>query len=72
MNTQKMIHKMLGKDVSSKNKSMTEFINENKSEIDAAIHRVAPGISLNNSDRAQWINNDEGLYNWAKRSGVRV
>lgn len=23
---------------------------------------------MNNSDRAQWIDNDEGLYNWWKSS----
>lgn len=23
---------------------------------------------MNNTDRSQWIDNDEGLYNWWKRS----
>ena len=27
---------------------------------------------LNDSERRDWIMNDEGLYNWAWRSGVRV
>ena len=26
--------------------------------------------TLNDADREQWINNDEGLYNWWKRSGL--
>lgn len=25
---------------------------------------------MNNSDRNQWIDNDEGLYNWWKSSGL--
>lgn len=25
-------------------------------------------ITLNNDDRCQWIDNDEGLYNWWKSS----
>ena len=25
-------------------------------------------IALNNTDRQQWIDNDEGLYNWFKAS----
>ncbi len=25
-------------------------------------------LTLNNSDREQWIDNDEGLYNWWKSS----
>ena len=25
-------------------------------------------ITLNNSDRSDWIDNDEGLYNWWKSS----
>ncbi len=52
--------------------TMRNFIKENKEEIDAGIRRVAPGISLNDSERRNWIMNDEGLYCWARRSGVRV
>lgn len=27
---------------------------------------------LNNSEREQWINNDEGLYNWKRRSRLSM
>lgn len=27
---------------------------------------------LNDSERRQWILNDEGLYNWARSEGVRI
>lgn len=27
---------------------------------------------LNDHDRQQWIENDEGLYNWQRRSGLPI
>ena len=55
-------------------KSMAEFIRENKEEIDAGIRRALrrPDARLNDAERRQWINNDEGLYNWARSEGVRI
>jgi len=45
--------------------SMRDFIRQNRTEIDACIKRACPNIKpLNDSEREQWINNDEGLYNW--------
>ena len=29
-------------------------------------------ILLNDKDLAQWIDNDEGLYNWARGEGVKI
>lgn len=63
--------------------SMRDFITENKTELDIAIYRALndweqgtansiSGMRLNNEDREQWILNDEGLYNWARSSGVRI
>lgn len=72
--------------------SIKTFIQNNRSELDAAINgalnfvpRTAScschksgtdhhheGQRLNDSERRQWILNDEGLYNWARREGVRV
>ena len=52
--------------------TMREFIKENKEEIDAGIKRVCPNCRLNDEERRMWIANDEGLYLWARRSGVRV
>ena len=28
--------------------------------------------SINNEERRQWILNDEGLYRWARREGVKI
>jgi hypothetical protein len=53
-------------------KTMAQFIKDNKTEIDAAIKRVCPNCSLNDRERKMWIANDEGLYNWARSEGVRV
>lgn len=56
-----------------KTKAKREFIRENREEIDNAIRRRCPNIgSLNDSDREEWILNDEGLYNWARSEGVRI
>ena len=49
-----------------------DFIRTNRKEIDEAIHRVAPGITLNDEDREEWILNDEGLYEWAQSEGVPI
>jgi len=52
-------------------KSMREFIREHREELTSAIKGACPNIgSLNDEDREDWILNDEGLYNWAKREGV--
>jgi len=32
------------------------------------IYRRSGKILLNDTDLSQWIDNDEGLYNWMKRS----
>jgi len=62
----KVVNNMLGgmpkTDKTSKNKSMRQWISENKDEIDAAIQRVAPGAPKNNRERELWVQNDEGLY----------
>ena len=56
----------------SKRPSLREFIKANKSEIDGFIRANVPNAPLNNEERRMWILNDEGLYNWARLSGVRV
>ena len=60
-----------------KRKSMREFIRENREELDRAINSAIGSCEgqhsrLNDSDRRDWIMNDEGLYNWARSEGVRV
>lgn len=55
-----------------KRKSIRDFIKENRAELDAAIKRVCSNCRLNDDERRQWILNDEGLYQWARSSGVRI
>jgi hypothetical protein len=54
--------------------SKKDFIKENKQQIDEYIrHQLNdPGYILNNHEREMWILNDEHLYLWARRSGVKV
>ena len=63
-----------------------EFIKEHRGCIDAAINGALyrhdgnggagtvpdPAPTYNDTERADWIANDEGLYNWARSHGVRV
>jgi hypothetical protein len=65
---------------------MSEFIKENRTEIDAAINGALyrydgrggrgvipdPPPKRNDSERRDWIINDEGLYHWARSEGVRI
>jgi len=51
---------------------LREFIRENREDLDAAIRSV-PGMDdakLNDTDREEWVRNDESLYLWARRCGV--
>jgi hypothetical protein len=54
--------------------TLRQFIRENRTEIDAAIERALGGPSQykNDEERRLWVLNDEGLYLWARRSGVRI
>ena len=53
--------------------SMREFIKTNRQKLDMILRQKCPNIgTINDADRRQWIENDEGLYLWAKREGVRV
>lgn len=55
-------------------KTMKEFIEENRGELDAAIRTATgqPNADIDDDERENWILNDEGLYNWAKDEGVDV
>ena len=52
--------------------TLSNFIKENKQEIDSCIKSVVPDARLNNEEWRLWILNDEGLYNWARKEGVRI
>jgi hypothetical protein len=54
------------------NMTLKQFIKDNKVEIDKAIKTVVPDVRLSDSERRLWILNDEGLYMWARSSGVRI
>lgn len=52
--------------------NMKQFIRQNRSEIDMYIKESCDNCKLNDEEREMWIRNDEGLYNFAKRYGVRL
>ena len=53
--------------------TMREFIKVNKDEIDKIIKRANDyDYRITNEERKLWILNDESLYLWAYRSGVRI
>jgi hypothetical protein len=52
--------------------TLKRFINENKKEIDACIKAQCSNCKIDNEERRLWILNDEGLYLWARREGVRI
>lgn len=55
--------------------SLSQFIKENRAELDACIARAIGRESNpypNDNERRIWVLNDEGLYRWAKSEGVRI
>lgn len=53
--------------------TLRAFLRDNRAELDAAITRACPNIGkLNEEERRLWVLNDEGLYRWARSSGVRI
>lgn len=56
-----------------KRQSLREWIRANRDALDYVILSRCPNLrTLNDKDRADWIRNDEGLYNWARAEGARV
>lgn len=55
--------------------TLRKFIRQNRAELDAAIARALgqdKNPRPNDSERRAWIENDEGLYRWARSEGVRI
>lgn len=65
---------------------LRDFIQQNRAEIDQCINSALyrydgrggrgtipdPPPKRNDSERRDWILNDEGLYGWARSEGVRI
>lgn len=51
---------------------MKEFIRQNREELDRCIDRVNPEDNRSDRERELWIRNDERLYHWARKEGVRI
>ena len=55
-----------------KKESLTQWIKENRPEIDRCIRAVVPDCRINDSERRMWVLNDEGLYRWARSERVNI
>jgi len=51
---------------------LTIELKTDKGELDRCIRTVCSNCRLNNEERRLWILNDESLYRWARREGVRI
>ncbi len=54
---------------------MRDFIRDNRADLDAVIARalgMERNPNPNDEERRLWIENDEGLYHWARSEGVRI
>jgi hypothetical protein len=52
--------------------TMREFISKNKEMIKDIILAKSPNNRLDYDELELWVENDEGLYLWAKREGVKI
>ena len=52
--------------------TLRDFIRDNRTELDAVIHRRVPELRLNDREREMWVLNDQDLYLWARREGVEI
>jgi len=54
---------------------LKRWIRDNRAEIDQMIKQAYPSLrnrKFSDSDREEWVMNDEGLYRWAESEGVNV
>lgn len=49
---------------------LSEFIQENRAELETAIGLDYDESGLDEEEIENWIMKDEGLYNWALQNGV--
>lgn len=55
-----------------KRMNMATFIRQNKDDIDRVIKKQCSNCPLSDKERRLWVLNDEQLYNWARKEGVRI
>ena len=52
--------------------TIKDFIKNNREELHLCIDNVCPDHPRNDNEIRLWINNDEGLYRWARSEGVKI
>lgn len=53
--------------------TLTNFVKDNREELRRLIRSSCPNCgALPLSELKLWVQNDEGLYNWARSEGVRT
>ena len=51
---------------------LRDFIKENRGLIDGIVYQAHKVTLTSDKERADWINNHEPLYIWARNSGVPI
>lgn len=52
--------------------TMKQFLQVNRETIDQGVKNAYDITLTNDSERVEWINNEESLYNWARSERVRI
>jgi|WetSurSiteA1Bulk_404760.scaffolds.fasta_scaffold414569_1 hypothetical protein len=53
--------------------SLRAFVKWHRDALSRYIREKVPNLrTLDDADRAEWVRNDETLYNWARSEGVRL
>jgi hypothetical protein len=52
--------------------TIKDFIRKHRDEIDTIVYNYYKVEIGNDTQRHEWLLNDEGLYRWAHREGVNI
>lgn len=52
--------------------TIKQFIKDNRKKIDSIVQEFYGQTPSSDTDRHEWILNDEGLYRWAHQEGVNI
>jgi len=52
--------------------TLKQFIRDNRKEIDQIVREYYKVVIRNDTERHNWLLNDEGLYRWAHNEGVNI